>query len=231
MNDLDCYLYQFFLNSEQLATTCGLSPERLSQLVADELIPAPSYIVSESSVISSFVFGRMEAKGAIDGQYFHPTTSVWVNKAIYAISEFGQAGAQIELKRQFTKNLKMALSELDKSIWRLRDSFTDDGAVIEEGLQARIDSIWEHFLKGTFGLCVAKPDSERAIARKEILQEKLTELTENGKREHFSKTEVPYFLALIDDFAKATMPFSPIEYSKSSRKRLVENLRARIAKV
>lgn len=230
MNDLDCYLSQYFLNSEQLATACGLSSDGLSRLVEDELIPAPSYVVSESSVISSFVFGRMEAKGSTDGRYFHPSTSVWVNKAISAISEFGQAGARIELKRQFAGNLKAALAEFDKSIWRLRDAFTDDGAVMEEGLQARIDSIWEHFLKGTFGLCVAKPDSERAIAHKEILQEKLTELSENGKRESFSEIEAPELLALIDDFAEAAMPFSPVEYPKSSRKRLVENLRARILK-
>lgn len=231
MNDLDRYLSEFFVNSEQLATACGISSDKISRLVKDELIPAPSYVVSESSVISSFVFGRMEAKGSTDGQYFHPSTSVWVNKALLAISEFGQADAQFELKRQFMENLKTALSDFDKSIWRLRDSFTDDGVVIEEGLRVRLDSIWDHFLKGTFGLCVAKPDSERAIARKEILQEKLTALSENGKKELFSETEAPEFLALIDEFAESAMPFSPIEYPMSSRKRLVENLRDCISKV
>lgn len=33
---------------------------------------------------------------------------------------------------------------------------------------------------------------------------------------------------LIDAYAAAAMPFSPIEYPRSSRKRLVENLRANL---
>lgn len=37
-----------------------------------------------------------------------------------------------------------------------------------------------------------------------------------------------WLLALIDDYAAAAMPFSPAEYARSSRKRLVDDLRPRV---
>lgn len=87
--------------------------------------------------------------------------------------------------------------------------------------------MWEHFLQGTFGLCVANPLSEEAIAWKEVLQEKLTTLSDNGARAVFSAPKAQAMLELIDAYAQSAMPFSPVEYSVSSRKRLVEDLRAR----
>ena len=71
---------------------------------------------------------------------------------------------------------------------------------------------------GTFGDALA-------IARKEVLQEQLTAMTQNGARRAFDPAEIPALRQLIDDYAEASMPFSPIEYSRSSRKRLVDDLR------
>jgi Family of unknown function (DUF6058) len=230
MSELDRYLAGHFLESELLAQRCEISTDALFQLIKEQLVPAPSYTVTESSRLSSFVFGQMEAKDSTNGQYFHPSTSVWIDRALDTISEWGHAEAHTKLKNQFACNLQTAFSECDRTIWRLKDTFTDTGSVIYEGLKTRTDSFWLHFLKGTFGLCVANPDSERAIMRKEILQEKLAELTQNGKKEHFTKPEAFEILALIDKYAEAAMPFSPIEYARSSRKTLVDDLRLRITK-
>jgi hypothetical protein len=228
MNALDRYLNDYFFNAEQLASSCGITAAELAQLIDEQLVPAASYVVSASSLVRSYVFGAMTAEGSTDGAYFHPSTSVWVAQALRVIAQSGRAEARAVVQRQFTENLARALAELDRSTWRLHDAFADDGTVREAALAARIALIWEHFLMGTFGLCVANPDSERAIARKEILQEKLSALTDNGKRERFTADEALGMLALIDAFAESAMPFSPIEYPISSRKRLVEDLRARL---
>ena len=62
-----------------------------------------------------------------------------------------------------------------------------------------------------------------------MLQEKLAVLSDNGKKLLFSAAEARDLLQLIDAYAQSAMPFSPVEYPISSRKRLVEDLRARIA--
>jgi hypothetical protein len=103
-----------------------------------------------------------------------------------------------------------------------------DGAPLADGLRRRTDTAWKYFLNGTFGLCVANPISEAHIAHKEVLQEKLAQQSEGGEKTVFSPQQIVAMHELIDAYAAAAMPFSPIEYGVSSRKRLVEDLRANI---
>jgi Family of unknown function (DUF6058) len=226
--NLNFYLAQNFLDAEQFAAAAQISSCELIELVQDALVPAPSYVVSESSKVGSFAFGEMSAPGSTDGDYFHPANVVWVNRAKSVIAEAGRSRAYETLKVRFAANLQAALAGLNTTTWPMRDSFNDDGSAIVEGLQTRIDSVWTHFLHGTFGLCVANPVSEVAIATKETLQEKLNALSESGAKESFTETEAEKMLELIDAYSQAAMPFSPIEYLISSRKRLVDDLRARI---
>jgi hypothetical protein len=227
MTDLDTYLARHFLDIERFAAACGISTDDLRELVRERLVPGPSYVVSESA-LSSYVFGRMPAPGAIDGEYFHPATTVWVKLARDVLRDVGRSRAHDALKQRFAANFEHALAELNASTWRLRDSFADDGALIAEGMHDRVESAWDHFLHGTFGLCVANPVSEAAIARKEVLQEKLAALSDAAIADRTSE-ETREVLRSIDAYAAAAMPFSPIEYPLSSRKRLVEDLSARIA--
>ncbi len=225
---LDVYLAQHFLSAEQFASACGISSTELFDLVRDRLVPAPSYVVSGSSTVNSHVFGTMPAAHSTDGSYFHPGNVVWVRRTQRVIAEIGRDQACNALRTMFAEHLQTALLELDCRVWRMPDSFDAEGLPIAAGLRARVDSIWEHHLHGTYGVCVANPVSETAIAQKEVLQEKLTALTGNGARADFSQPEVRQIAELIDAYAQSTMPFSPVEYSVSSRKRLIDDLRLRL---
>lgn len=219
MTPLDDYLARYFLKEAQLLAAASMSGAELNALIDGALVPEPSYTVSVDGKVSSFVFGEMAAPGAMAGRYFHPSQLVWIERA---------REAESGLKQLFTERFASALAELNASTWRLADSFADDGTVIAEGLGARTESAWKYFLKGTFGMCVANPVSEAHIARKEVLQEMLTQLSANGSRTAFSAQEARDMDALITAYAEAAMPFSPVEYPVSSRKRLVEDLRARL---
>jgi len=185
-------------------------------------------VVSDAGNVCSFVFGEMSAPGSTPGRYFRPSQLVWIERARHAIAAGAAEDIEAILKAQFTLKFATALAALNLSIWRLHDSFGDDGAPIDDGLRARTDAAWEYFLNGTFALCVANPISEAHIAYKEVLQEKLTQISDNGSKTVFSPQLAQATHELIDAYAAASMPFSPIEYSASSRKRLVEDLRANI---
>ncbi|WP_028104323.1 DUF6058 family natural product biosynthesis protein [Pseudoduganella violaceinigra] len=228
MPALDAYLTKHFLTLEGMAAACQLPLNDFRGLVQDRLVPGPSYVVTGMSRVKSFVFGDMPAGFAQDGEYFHPATAAWVIRAQAVIADVGRERAHEVLKLQFDRNIRSALAVLNASTWHMADSFTDDGAVLEEGMRKRLDSMWTHFLAGTFGLCVANPVSEQAIAQKEVLQEKLTALSGNGARADFSPDEAAGLLELIDAFAQSAMPFSPVEYPLSSRKRLVDDLSVRL---
>ncbi|MBA5689029.1 DUF6058 family natural product biosynthesis protein [Rugamonas apoptosis] len=228
MSELDVYLSQHFFDTEQMANASQLSVAEFLALVRERLVPGPSYVVSNGTALKSYVFGEMATSGAKDGSYFHPATTVWVERAMQVIAKVGREQAGVALRARFADQMQAALAELNASTWRLPDCFAEDGTVLAEGIAKRMQSIWAHFMHGTFGLCVANPVSEGAIARKEVLQEKLTALSTNGTRFAYSADEALVMLDLIDEFADSAMPFSPIEYPVSSRKRLVENLAARI---
>ena len=104
--------------------------------------------------------------------------------------------------------------------------FRDDASLIGDGFAARFNTAWQHFLNGTYGLCVAGPLSERAIAYKEVLQEKLIALTANGSRTDFAAKARQVVEQTIVAYAEACSSFSPLDYPRSSRKRLVDDLRA-----
>ena len=228
MSDLEQYLSTHYLNAGQCAQACGLSVDAFDVLVQAQLAPAPAYVVTPGGMLVSHVFGAMPAPGATPGRYFHPSQRTWIAAARHALAQNGPQGAQTALREQFIVRLQTALAALDRSSWRLRDSFNDDGTPIAAGLAQRGSQAWECFLHGTFGLCVADPASEAAIARKEVLQEQLTALSENGSIAAFTPALAARLGTLIDDYAAAAMPFSPVEFHRSSRKRLVDDLRARL---
>ncbi|HZH42526.1 MAG TPA: DUF6058 family natural product biosynthesis protein [Lysobacter sp.] len=227
MSELDRYLRDHYLDGARFAAACGIPVETLQQLVDARLVPAPSYVV-EDGILHSVVFGPFAAVDVTGGRYFHPGNAAWVALALRARDEHGeQAGAWLEAR--FRRRFADALAECDRAIGRLPDAFTDAGAPIADGLRARTDAAWTHFRQGVFGLCVADPSTERSIARKEVLQEVLARLSDNGIRREFDDDVRERLPALIDDYARAAMPFAPVEYSRSSRKRLVEDLRAALA--
>lgn len=228
MTDLDNYLSKHYLNETQLATASAIRVDEFNALTLDRLVPAPSYVVTDTGTVCSFVFGEMAAPGSTPGRYFHPSQPVWIAQAHHAIANGAAHDAEARLKEQFAVKFATALATLNLTTWRLRDSFGDDGAPIADGLRTRTDSAWKYFLNGTFGLCVANPISEAHIAYKEVLQEKLAQQSEGGVKTVFSPQQVLAMHELIDAYAAAAMPFSPIEYGLSSRKRLVEDLRANI---
>lgn len=221
---LDRYLGEHYLTATMFAQACDIAVDELTDLIRRGLIPAPSYVVRDGT-LTSYVFGTLPAPHSTDGDYFHPAMASWVAKARHDLAAHGPDRARERARSAFIDEFAMALEELNASLYRLTDAFDAQGNRIPAGLSARLDSAWDHFLRGTFGLCVANPESALAIARKEVLQEHLAAVTLNGTKASFAAAEIPAIRRLIDDYAAATMPFSPIEYSRSSRKRLVEDLR------
>ena len=65
------------------------------------------------------------------------------------------------------------------------------------------------------------------IAEKEILQHQLTLLTQNGAKFAYTRAEWTAVNEVMQAYETVTMPFAPHEYPQSSRKRLVDDLRAK----
>lgn len=228
---LQTYLNHYYQTIEQFALACDITSKEVDILVNEQLIPEPSYTVISDNKCISQAFGELTSNELTIGEYFHPRNKIWVNLAIKMKIKVGSVQAHANLKQQFKHNFAIELQALDIEIFRLSDSFTDNGHIVQDGLEQRTETAWGYFLKGVFSLCVADPSSEKSIATKEVLQEALITLTDNGLKNDFDKKATKHILYLIEQYEQAAMPFSPIEYPNSSRKRLVEDLRAKLVNI
>lgn len=206
---LETYLQNHFVDKVTFASLAGISIDRLDQLINAKAIPSATYTCDGISV-SSAVFGDTPIKESLTGEYFRPECVRWVK-----IANQAPPGSE----------RTAVLSELEKE---LRISL-EDHCSTKEAIETKVQGYLPYFFNGTFGLCVADPSTGAGIVRKEMLQERLIELTANGS--HFSPANSSKeLLRLIDDYADSAMPFSPAEYERSSRKRLVDDLRPIVAK-
>jgi hypothetical protein len=228
MHALDAYLATHYLTTGRFAAACSLPTHALAALIDDGLVPRPAYVITTDGLLVSAAFGEMPGAGAMPGDYHHPAGVRWVSLALRLQATPDRARLRDALQERFRANFAIALAALDRDTHRLRDSFSDDGRPIGEGIDLRTRTAWSHFIHGIFGVCVADPSSEHAIARKEILQEALVEITADGARTDFPQAIALRVRRMVDEYAACTMPFAPPEYPRSSRKRLVDDLRRRL---
>lgn len=205
---LKTYLQTHFVTKSALAELCEVSVERLDALIAIGAAPQPTYVCGDGLVCSA-VFGALPADTGIEGEYFRPEYARWIS-----IADSAPPGDERDaLVTALCGELEAALAPA-----------LGDPALARQKAQAFLP----YFFDGTFGLCVADPSSGVGIAEKELLQERLVELTANGSRVADTPDKNRQLLALIDAYARSSMPFSPAEYPRSSRKRLVDDLRLKV---
>lgn len=224
MNQLQSYFDRYYLTTPAVAAALGISEARCDELVTQGLFPAPSYVVSTQR-LRSVVFGEFDTPGLADAQYFHRDMLAWMRHALGLLESCDLDTARDKLEQTFRHDFGAALQELHHTCWPLPDAFDAQACVIEAGLAARCEKNWTYFQAGIFGLCVAHPVSAATIAEKEILQEKLIAISHNGTRTEYEESEIALLLETIEHYEKAAMPFTTLEFPRSSRYRLVDQLR------
>jgi len=224
------YLRERFLPADAFARACGIGESELSQLIERGLVPRPAY-ETDGEGIASFVFGTLPAPGVPAGRWFNPLSTHWVARAREALAaRDGDAQAASELLRSdFHGRYLSALRTSHAAEGPIPGLSDEAGNFDEAAFDAQFPGVWEHFLAGTYGLCVAHPSSEAHIVAKEATQARLTQLTSNGTRREFSDSEKAAARELIARYEALSMPFSPAEYPRSSRKRLIEDMLPRVA--
>jgi len=224
MADIAYYLVRHFLPTDIFAAHCGLTSEVLDELIAAGLAPKASYVVDPAGQLVSYVFGAMNAPGAPVGAWHAPAQAAWIQRGREALARYGQEEAPARLAADFRDRYRNALRGFHQTDGPIPTLCTASGQFDDAAYDSQFESVWTHFLAGTYGLCVADPRDESRVALKESLQCRLVESTEDGKRTHFTPEDSRRIRDLIVRFQAASMPFSPIEYPRSSRKRLADDI-------
>lgn len=231
------YLHHHFVDGATLAWMAGISTARLNALIEAGAVPAPSYLVLDDC-IESAVFGQIHGVVADAGRYFRPEQLRWVQLAAKAPTGQERQAVLAVLCQELRDALRDAalaqatLLQAEQAETSLAPAQQSQKTLSTGQLDAQIEqqlyALLPHFFNGTFGLCVANPACGYAIVRKELLLAQLSALTHNGTEPAPPGVTSAELLRLIDEFAAICMPFSPAEYPRSSRKRLVDDLRGKI---
>lgn len=222
------YLGQHFVPLSALVESTGVSDSEIRALQAAGCIPGPSYRVTAPDRVGSIVFGETVIPGlGPSGEYYAGSVATWVSAAGKRKPWPTLATLGPKLAAEFKSELKAVLLARQAGQAGMDFLFAAPDVEHSGAMQKFLDETWRHFLAGTYGVCVREASTVAVIAEKEIRQHQLTHLTQNGAKFTYTRAEWAAVNEVMLAYEAVTMPFAPHEYPLSSRKRLVDDLRAK----
>jgi len=167
-------------------------------------MPTSSYKLDNTVSCQSF-FGDYQAEERIE--YYAKGMVEWLEVVKKSSSEHA-----ISI---FSERYQNQLQQLNQQGFKCMDSKLNDN-VIEH-----INAEWQHFLNGTYGLCTRSGLPED-IASKELAIIEISRLNNLDKLTISQLTKLKSMVGLLD---KSSALFAPQERSKSSRRRLIDDVR------
>jgi hypothetical protein len=199
------YLNQYFLTEEELLSILKVTKQELKGYQQNSLMPKPSYTLNLSLTSDSY-FGLYADTQTVD--YYAKGYVAWL-------------GTVILLKE------KDCVFDVFRSRYiHAVFGFKDKGIVIEalmdnEELDVHVESEWQHFLDGTYGLCTRSGLPED-IAAKEVAIREIEMLCSHDELDREQINKLAVVVNLLDE---ASALFAPHERLRSSRERLVNQVR------
>lgn len=218
MNSLD-YIKQNFLTLAQLSDASGVSVQLIKQMIGAGCLPGPAYEVLQESSIRS-VFGEHEEQ--VTAEYY-PHSHVAKAQDIER-SGVSLAAVAAEQRRLFDQTYIDLLRAEKAAEFGLGHLCAPDGCVKGPELDAFLDTEWQHYLDGTYGLCTRSASFEE-IAIKEIMIAKikcLLGLLDAGE----SAVSFDDLAEAVDRLDTVSSPFAPHERQLSSRGQWIDSVRA-----
>jgi hypothetical protein len=202
--DLINYLNDNYYTKQQLLDLAKISEAELSSFQKNKVMPTCSYKLSLNYSSDSF-FGEFKSHNEIE--YYAKGYLSWI----------GMLKATTQLQNVFSifsRRYTETICEL-KSL-----GFTSNDAKVNSKLDLHIEEEWGHFLNGIYGLCT-KSGLPEDIAGKELAVLQISETIEQDK-ENIDLTQLTKAVNLLD---RSSSMFAPHERPKSSRYRLIDEIR------
>jgi len=210
------YLYSEFYEEQVFLDLLGLSSSDWQSLLERRVMPAASYLFTNSSLCVSF-FGQYQER---ELYRFHLKSH---RRWFEDLQCFGlaqeQAAKAFFLSRFRSAKEAFLAGELGA---RLHALHPDVMAAFDGDLEERT---WGHFLNGTYGICTrdGQPDT---IFQKQAGVRFIEKMTE-AEPHQFSKEHLGLLRQIVDFLDGVESEFAPHEVGQSSRQRCIIDVRER----
>lgn len=216
---LQDYLNRYFISRDELERKLEVDSHELNELINCGFIPSWSYKV-EDGFVRSHIFGQSLAPSCDNGEYFSPYAVDWYYYHLEHFADYKTVdGLKSKLHLHFIQAF-VAEAHTSESFQVTFPELLEDFNLLQE----MANNTWQHYMKGTFGVCIRKPSSIAHLIEKQVAAAALSKVTNNGKKFDYDAEELVVLHRCIREYNKVAMPFSPVDYEKSSRKRLVDNV-------
>lgn len=214
------YILTNFVSLPQLAALSGQTEDTINEFIAARCLPGPAYRL-EGQVALSSVFGdHSEAWKAS----FFPRSHVEKVRSI-ARQEAPLEAVASSLEAAFKAEYGALLIELQAREYGMADVFKTDGTVGGRAAESLLNSEWNHYLDGTYGLCT-RSASVREIAMKEIMIARIKHLSAQLEQKPVDTLRADLAQA-VDMLDSVSAPFAPHEVSRSSRQSYITDIKHR----
>ena len=215
------YLNKHFYTRSQLLAETNTDETRLERLLAQKLMPGPSYRLKISHQLDSFLGRHCQQE---EVEYFNRGYACWL-QSIMALEDKQPQPQDINavVFDDFCHRYKARLANLQAQ------GFAITSIGEQADLNDLLQSEWQHFLNGTYGLCTRSGLPED-IAAKELAIATIKELL--GKElelapQHLEARQRTQLLRAVDLLDQVTSAFAPHERKHSSREKYINRVRVK----
>jgi hypothetical protein len=214
------YLAKNFSTLEELSGLSGISKTQIQSMVDNKLIPSYSYSISGELINQNFINGTQTVKCSAE-YYYHKSNLVWIKQADILLKTYSIKEAKKIIFTNFRNGFLGLLVQNQSSLFNFNNLFDSNDAVIIDEFDLYFAKLYEHWLDGTFGVCVKSPDTIENIFYKEYYQAFIKSLLNNDLDLSGHKDALKNAIA---NYAKYVSDFSPIDYPGSSKKAYIDDL-------
>lgn len=213
MQATEQYLQQHYCTLGYLLKTCDLNETEFFAYVNAQCLPKHSYEWQEKRVVHSFLSKEEWVCETI--LYYPPRHTLLLHDLItwhrYMLFEDMAKALKEDFKVHYVAQLKAL------------DAFSDVYADYKDNhaaLEAFLNTEWQSYLDGTYGLCVNEPTAEN-IATKETMLRRIRFITADGSKASLTDSERISLTKDIEALDTVLSPFAPYERAHSSREKWV----------
>jgi len=199
------YLSEHFYTKQELLNVSKITPQELLEYQQKEVMPKSSYKLT-INLTSDSVFGLHNEEEYIE--YYAKGYASWLGiiqtlkspEVIYSV---------------FSERYKVAVNQLKEA------GHTSNDPKVTSEFNQHIKEEWSHFINGVYGLCT-KSGLPEDIAAKELA---VIEINEFSGFDELSLEQMAKLTAAVNLLDSASSLFAPHERLRSSRHRLVNEIR------
>lgn len=189
------YIDGIYVTRDVIAERAGVSEERIMELAAQQCIPPEAYEVKTESVFGS-AFGEYRLAHETR-HYFHPSHVEWIRRAQSLSETLPLAEVAKKVKNDFLRDVENRLGDHPLP-W-----------------PAGIEHVWKCMMDGSWSLCLKDIDAA-GVVHKELARRHFAELQMKSPTGLTDEERVALEQS-VKNYLGVALPFSPHEYSESSR--------------